>query len=101
MKFYEALGKLIEDPIIEGTSSLFMINESWNGLENGKEMKVQVRHQQEDATYYMRPFLEMTISDSIHVDCLPWIPSFLDMFSDKWIVKKYDTDTKKEIMIEE
>ena len=88
MKFYEALGKLIEDKIIEGTSTFYMINENWNGLKTGKDMKVHVRCQQEDATYNMKPYLEIVVVDDIQVNCLPWIPSFLDMFSENWIVKK-------------
>ena len=102
MKFYKALGMLIESKINEGCSELFIINENWNGLKTGKDMKVQVRHQQEDPMYNMSPFLEMTIAvEGEGVDCLPWIPSFLDMFSDKWIVKKYNVETKKEEIVEE
>ena len=77
-----------------------MMNEDWNGLKYNKDMKVQVRHQQEDATYYMCPYLEMIIITDISVDCTPWIPSQLDIFSDKWIVKKFDTKTGKEIIVE-
>ena len=101
MKFYKALEKLLKSKIEEGCSECYIVNRDWNGLKNDKEMLVQVRHQQEDPTYSMEPYLEMTTSNSISCKCIPWIPSFLDIFSDKWEVWKYDKSNHKKENISE
>ena len=69
MKFYKALGELLESKRKEGSSEYSIVNENWIGLKNNKKMYVQIRDKQEDATYNMMPFLEMVIiTDSMFVE---------------------------------
>ena len=102
MKFYEAL-KLVDNIKIEnGTSVYFMVNDNWNGLKTNKKMSVFINNSQETYEYNKCPFLEMVIEQNDGVDIIPWIPSFLDILSDKWKVFQYNKQTEldDEIMIE-
>jgi len=88
MKFYEVLKELVECTIVNGTSikSIRRIHKSWNGWE------VHVRHQQEDAGYNMWLSLELIMLTKDSVDCVPWIPSFLDIFSEDWVIETHCMD---------
>ena len=60
-----------------------MVNDDWNGLKTGKDMYIKAQFPDKDSMN-----TEAYIVFVSNKKTFPWTPSALDMWSNKWSIKK-------------